>query len=33
MNDQAIPNNRRSVVIAMLMTVIVVGTALTVAFR
>ena len=33
MNDQAIPNNRRSSVIAMLMTAIVVGTALTVAFR
>ena len=33
MNDQALPNNRRSVAIAMLMTVIVVGTALAVAFR
>ena len=33
MSNQAIPNNRRSFVIAMLMTVIVVGTALSVAFR
>jgi hypothetical protein len=33
MKNQAIPNNHRSVVIAMLMTVMVVGTALAVAFR
>jgi hypothetical protein len=33
MTDQTMPNNLRSVVIAMLMTVIVVGTALAVAFR